>query len=148
MNPIKKENKVEKSLRNTKEFAAVLARAQKGEFDKELQDARDNGELQGTSGRLPLLKVTEVWSIRKHFSLDTGTDYFKLYKEKFYVENPGSHYFETVNPVIYRSVVAQREEGDAEWAKNVGAHLGIQVEAAKAKTTRKTTAKKKTTKKK
>ena len=65
MNPIVTENKVEKSLRNSKEFQAVLARASKGDYDKELQDAREDGSLEGTSSRLPLLKVTEIWTIRK-----------------------------------------------------------------------------------
>ena len=72
--------------------------------------------------------MTEVFSIRKHFSIAEGKDYFKLYKEKFYIENPGSNYFDTVNATVYRSVVAQQEEGDAKWAAAVGAHLGIEVE--------------------
>ena len=128
MNPIVTENKVEKSLRNSKEFQAVLARASKGDYDKELQDAREDGSLEGTSSRLPLLKVTEIWTIRKAFSIEKGEHLFKLYKEKFYVENPGSNYFDTVNATVYRLVVAQQEEGDAKWAAAVGAHLGIEVE--------------------
>ena len=128
MNKIENENKVEKSLRNSKLFKDALARAQAGSYDKELDEARADGSLQGTSTRLPLLKVTEVFSIRKHFSLAEGKNYFKLYKEKFYIENPGSNYFDTVNATVYRSVVAQREEGDAKWAAAVGAHLGIEVE--------------------
>ena len=133
MNPIVKENKVEKSLRNSKEFANVLARATKGDFDKELDSAREEGALQGTRSRLPLLKVTEIWTIRKHFSIEKGTDYFKLYKEKFYVENPGSNYFETVSPTVYRTVVAQSEEGDAKWATAVANHLGIASEVDESK---------------
>ena len=54
------ENKVQKSLRNSKEFAEVLARAQKGEFDEDIDDAYG----------MDLLKVTEIWSIRKQFSLE------------------------------------------------------------------------------
>lgn len=136
MNEIVNENKVEKSLRNSKEFAAVLARATKGDFDKELDAAREEG-LAGTSCRLPLLKVIEIWSIRKHFSLKTGSNYFKLYKEKFYVENPGSNYFETVSPTVYRKVVAQAEEGDAEWATAVANHLGIAAEVNESTTAEK-----------
>lgn len=132
LNPINNENKVEKSIRNTEAFKAVLARAQKGDYDKELDEARANGELQGTSSRLPLLKVDEHWSIRKHFCIEKGEDYYQLYKEKFYVENPGSNYFETVNPVVYRSVVRQGEQGDAKWAKAVAAHLSIPSELSEA----------------
>ena len=132
MNEIVKENKVEKSLRNSKAFADVLARASKGHFDKELDVARAEG-LEGTRSRLPLLKVTEIWTIRKHFSIEKGTDYFKLYKEKFYVENPGSNYFETVSPTVYRTVVAQSEEGDAKWATAVANHLGIASEVDESK---------------
>ena len=137
MNEIIKENKVEKSIRNSEAFQAVLARATKGQFDKELDVAREEG-LPGTRSRLPLLKVTEIWSIRKQFSIERGTDYFKLYKEKFYVENPGSNYFETVAPTLYRKVVAQSEEGDAEWATAVATHLGIatEVDESKPATTR------------
>ena len=141
MNPIVKENKVEKSLRNTKEFAAVLARAQAGDFDKELDAARSEGELIGTRSRLPLLKVAEIWTIRKHFSIEKGTDYFKLYKEKFYVENPGSNYFETVKPTVYRQVASQHEEGDVKWAKAVAAHLDISAEVNEATETTTTAAK-------
>ena len=129
MNTITNENKVEKSLRNSKAFKEALKRAQKGEFDKELEDARENGELVGTSQRLPLLKVTEIWSLRKHFSLEIGKEYCQLYKEKFYIENPGSNYFDTVNPTVYRMVVSQKEKGDKDWADAVAAHLGIKVEA-------------------
>lgn len=129
MNTITNENKVEKSLRNSKAFKEALKRAQKGEFDKELEGARENGELVGTSQRLPLLKVTEIWSLRKHFSLEIGKKYYQLYKEKFYIENPGSNYFETVNPTVYRMVVSQKEKGDKDWAGAVAAHLGIEVEA-------------------
>lgn len=128
MNDIQNENKVEKSFRNSKAFKEVIARAQKGKFDKELDAAREEGCLEGTRTRLPLLKVTEIWTIRKLFSLEAGADYYQLYKEKFYVENPGSNYFETVNPTIYRKVVAQKEKGNKEWAKAVAAHLNIEVE--------------------
>lgn len=133
MNPIVKENKVEKSIRNSEMFQAVLARAQKGDFDKELDQAREDGDLQGTSTRLPLLKVTEIWSIRKHFSIKTGSEYFQLYKEKFYIENPGSNYFDTVNPSVYRLVVAQAETGDEQWAAAVSAHLNVDVEVDESK---------------
>lgn len=129
MNPIPNENKVEKSFRNTKAFKELFERASKGEFDQELSEARENG-LEGTSSRLPLLKVTEIWSIRKHFSIASSQDYYKLYKEKFYINNPGSNYVETVDPTIYRKVVAQSEEGDKKWAKAVSAHLGVEVEGA------------------
>lgn len=132
MNPIENENKVEKSVRNSKAFQAAFARASKGEFDKELDKAREAGELQGTSTRLPLLRVQEIWTIRRKFSIEKGENYFKLYKEKFYIENPGSNNFDTVSPTVYRTVVAQKEQGDAKWAKAVGEHLNVPVEANEA----------------
>ena len=128
MNPIHDENKVEKSIRNSDKFQETLARALGGEYDLELDEARDTGELLGTSTRLPLLKVTEVFTLRRKFSLAKGADYFQLYKEKFYIENPGSNYFETVRDNIYRSVVAQKETGDLEWATNVANRLNIEIE--------------------
>lgn len=111
------ENKVEKSLRNTKEFAAVLAKAQKGEFDETIDDACG----------ADFLKVTEIWTIRKMFSLEEGKDYYKLYKEVFYVENPHKYYFDTVDPTIYRRIAGQKEQGDKEWAEAVAKHLGIKI---------------------
>ena len=111
------ENKVEKSLRNTKEFAKALQRAQKGEFDVDVTDVC--GE--------DLLKVTEIWSIRKQFSIAEGKDFYKLYKEVFYMENPHKYYFETVEPTIYRRIAGQKEQGDKEWAEAVAKHLGINI---------------------
>ena len=134
MNPITNENKIEKSIRNSEKFLSTLARAASAEFDVELTDARESGELQGTSTRLPLLKVTELFTIRKKFSLEQGKNYYQLYKEKFYIENPGSNYFETVKDTIYRTVVAQKETGDLEWAKAVAEHMDIEVEGEEAST--------------
>lgn len=111
------ENKVEKSIRNSEAFKNALERAQKGEYDKDVTDVC--GE--------DLLKVTERWSIRKMFSLAEGKDYYKLYKEVFYVENPHKYYFETVNPDIYRRISGQKEQGDKEWADAVAKHLGINI---------------------
>lgn len=130
MNPINNEDKITKSFRNSEAFKLVLEAAQKGEFDFELDEAREAGELEGTSTRLPLLKVTELWSIRRHFSIAEGAEYYKLYKEKFYVENPGSNYSDTVKPNVYRAVVAQKEQGGLEWANAVAEHFGIEVEPA------------------
>lgn len=144
MNKIENENKIEKSIRNSELFKSVLERATKGDFDKELSAAREEGSLAGTATRLPLLKVTEIWTIRKKFSIEKGTDYFQLYKEKFYIENPGSNYADTVSPTVYRDVVAQRETGDAKWAAAVSKHMKIPAELSEAK---KPAAKKKTTKK-
>lgn len=128
MNNIVKENKVEKAIRNSDKFKQTLKRASKGEFDVELQDARDEGTLEGTSVRLPLLKITEIFTLRKFFSIELGKEYYQLYKEKFYIENPGSNYFDTVNDTVYRKVVAQNEKGDKEWAEAVSAHLNVQIE--------------------
>ena len=111
------ENKVEKSLRNSKAFKDVLKKASEGKFDIDVTDVC--GE--------DLLKVTEIWSIRKMFSLEEGKDYYKLYKEVFYIENPHKYYFETVNPTIYRRISGQKEQGDKEWADAVSKHLGIQI---------------------
>ena len=111
------ENKVEKSIRNSKEFKEALERAMKGEFDKDIDSAKG----------LNFLKVYENWTIRKMFSLERGEDYYKLYKEVFYVENPGKYYFDTVNPTIYRRIAGQHEEGDKKWANAVAKHLGIKI---------------------
>lgn len=111
------ENKVEKSIRNTKEFMDAINRVAKGEFDEDIDDATN----------MPYLKVAEKWSIHKHFSLEEGKDYYQLYKEVFYIENPGKYYFETVEPTIYRRISRQHENGDIEWAKAVATHLGIKI---------------------
>lgn len=111
------ENKVEKSLRNSKAFADVLKKAQKGEFDKDIDDACG----------ADFLKVTEIWSIRKRFSIELGKEYYKLYKEVFYVEDPHKYYFETVTPTIYRRISAQKEQGNKEWADAVAKYLGIAI---------------------
>lgn len=109
------ENKIEKSIRNTKEFKNALNRAQNGEYDKDVDDVKGDD----------LLKVCERWTIRKLFSLEKGKDYYKLFKEVFYVENPHKHYFEKVNPDIYRRLAPQHEEGDKEWADAVSKHENI-----------------------
>lgn len=147
MNQINNENKIDKSVRNSEQFQDALARAICGEFDKEISDKPEG------FGRLPLLKVHEQFSLRKGFCLESGNDYFQLMKEVFYIENPGSNYFETVNPTVYRRVAKQHESGDLDWAKRVAKHYDlplaefegdlIEVEEPKKKT--KTTAK--TTKK-
>ena len=129
MNPINDENKLEKSIRNSEKFQQTLSRALNGDYDLELDEARAEGELVGTNYRLPLLKVTELWSIRKRFSLELGEDYYQLYKEKFYIQNPGSNYFDTVSDTIYRSVVMQKEKGDETWARNVAERFGIEIES-------------------
>ena len=149
MNGINNENKIDKSVRNSEQFQDALARAICGEFDKEISDKPEG------FGRLPLLKVHEQFSLRKGFCLETGNDYFQLMKEVFYIENPGSNYFETVSPTVYRRVAKQHESGDLDWAKRVAKHYDlpvaefegevIEVEEPKKKT--KTTAKKTTTKK-
>lgn len=144
MNGINNENKIDKSVRNSEQFQDALARAICGEFDKEISDKPEG------FGRLPLLKVHEQFSLRKGFCLETGNDYFQLMKEVFYIENPGSNYFETVSPTVYRRVAEQHESGDLDWAKRVAKHYDlpvaefegevIEVEEPKKKT--KTTAKK------
>ena len=111
------DNKVEKSLRNSKEFAKVIARAQKGEFDVDIDDACG----------ADFLKVTEIWSIRKQFSIEEGKEYYKLYKEVFYVEDPHKYYFDTVEPTIYRRIAGQKETGDKEWADAVAKYLKIKI---------------------
>lgn len=148
MNGINNENKIDKSVRNSEQFQDALARAICGEFDKEISDKPEG------FGRLPLLKVHEQFSLRKGFCLETGADYFQLMKEVFYIENPGSNYFETVSPTVYRRVAKQHESGDLDWAKRVAKHYDlpvaefegevIEVEEPKkkTKTTAKTTTKK------
>ena len=111
------ENKVEKSLRNSEAFKNALHRASKGDFDKDIDDACG----------ADFLKVTEIWSIRKMFSLEEGKDYYKLYKEVFYVEDPHKYYFDTVEPTVYRRIAGQKEQGDKAWADAVSKHLGIKI---------------------
>jgi hypothetical protein len=122
-NNICNENKIEKALRNSETFQKVLARAQKGDFDMDFEEAPSSG----VAGYSATLKVTEIFTIRKGFSLETGEDYFQLYKEVFYVENPGREYFETVNPTVYRRVAKQSEHGDKKWADRVAKHFNIEV---------------------
>ena len=111
------ENKIQKSVRNTREFKTALNRALMGGYDEDIDDATG----------APFLKVCERWTIRKIFSIETGEDYFKLYKEVYYIENPGKYYFEEVNPTIYRRIAAQHEEGDRKWAEAVSKHENIQI---------------------
>lgn len=111
------ENKIQKSVRNTREFKNALNRALMGGYDEDIDDATG----------APFLKVCERWTIRKIFSLETGEDYYKLYKEVYYIENPGKYYFEEVDPTIYRRIAAQHEEGDREWAEAVSKHENIPI---------------------
>lgn len=111
------ENKIQKSIRNTREFKTALNRALMGGYDEDIDDAAG----------APFLKVCERWTIRKIFSIETGEDYFKLYKEVYYIENPGKYYFEEVNPTIYRRIAAQHEQGDRKWAEAVSEHENIQI---------------------
>ncbi|MBP5421829.1 MAG: hypothetical protein J6Y78_05220 [Paludibacteraceae bacterium] len=111
------ENKVEKSLRNTKEFADAIKRAQGGEYDVDIEDACG----------ADFIKITEKWSIRKMFSISEGKEYYKLYKEVFYLEDPHKYYFDTVTPTIYRRISGQKEQGDADWAKAVSEYLKIDI---------------------
>ena len=111
------ENKIQKSFRNTREFKNALNRALMGGYDEDIDDATG----------VPFLKVCERWTIRKIFSIETGEDYFKLYKEVYYIENPGKYYFEEVNPTIFRRIAAQHEEGDRKWAEAVSKHENIQI---------------------
>lgn len=111
------ENKIEKSLRNSKEFANALSRAQKGEFDEDLSSAFN----------MDLLKITETWVIREIFSIEKGDTYFKLYKEVYYVENPHKHYFDTVNPTVFRRIAGQKETGDKKWAEAIAKEYGCPI---------------------
>lgn len=111
------ENKIEKSVRNTKEFKNALERAQKGEYDVDVDNVAG----------ADLLKVYERWTIRKMFSLEKGEDFYKLFKEVFYVENPHKYYFENVNPTIYRRMSPQHEQGNKDWADAVAKHENISI---------------------
>lgn len=111
------ENKIEKSVRNTKEFMNAINRVAKGEFDEDIDDAY----------QLPLLKIAERWTIRKQFSLEEGKHFYKLYKEVFYIQNPGKYYFEEVEPTIYRRIAKQHEQGDKEWAEAVAKEMHISI---------------------
>lgn len=110
------ENKVELSTRNNKALAKAIKRAQKGDFDKTIDvDAPT------------MLKLHERWTIRKMFSIDKGEEYFKLYKETFYINNPNNHYYEKVEDVVMRRISAQHEQGNKDWAKAVSEYLGAEI---------------------
>lgn len=111
------ENKVEKSLRNNKAFEDAMHRASKGDFDEDV-DCVTGADL---------LKVVEKWSIRKQFSIEEGKEYYKLYKEVFYVQNPHKYYFDTVEPTVYRRISGQKEQGDKAWADAVAKYLKISI---------------------
>lgn len=114
---IKEENKIEKSLRNSKAFQNALHRAAKGDFDEDLESATN----------MDFLKVTEKWNIREIFSLEKGTTYFKLYKEVYYVEDPHKYYFDTVEPTVYRRISGQKETGDKKWAERIAHEFGCDI---------------------
>lgn len=111
------ENKVEKSLRNTKAFHDAIKRAEKGDYDEDIT----------TSNKRNLLKVAEKWTIRKAFSITSGEHYYKLYKEVFYLNDPQKKYFDTVEPTVYRRIAAQKEHGNYEWAKAVAEQLNATI---------------------
>lgn len=111
------ENKIQKSNRNNTILNNALKRAQKGDFDEDVKNV--TGE--------DLLKVTERFSIREIFSIEEGKTFFKLYKEVFYINDPHKHYFETVEPTVYRRIATQHEQGDAEWAEAVSKEMGIEI---------------------
>lgn len=120
------ENKIEKSLRNSKEFNKALVRATKGDFDEDLTSATG----------MNLLKVTEVFNIREIFSIEQGSTYFKLYKEVYYIENPGKYYFDTVEPTVYRRIAGQHETGDKKWAEAVAKEYGCDITYRVSKATK------------
>lgn len=111
------ENKIQKSDRNNTILSNALKRAQKGDYDEDVKNV--TGE--------DLLKVTERFSIREIFSIEEGKTFFKLYKEVFYINDPHKHYFETVEPTVYRRIAGQHEQGDAEWAEAVAKEMGIEI---------------------
>lgn len=111
------ENKVEKSDRNNVILANALKRAQEGDFDEDIDDAK---------GR-DFLKVYERFTIREVFSLSEGKRFFKLYKEVFYINDPHKYYFDTVEPTVYRRIAGQKEQGDKKWAEAVAKEMNITI---------------------
>lgn len=112
------ENKIEKSIRNTKAFKVALNRAAKGDFDEDVSSVTNED----------LLKVTERWTIRKQFNLAEGKHFYKLYKEVFYIQDPHKYYFEEVcDPTVYRRISGQKETGDKDWANAVSKETGISI---------------------
>lgn len=112
------ENKIEKSLRNSKDLQDAIRRAKKGEFDIDVEDVTN----------ADLLKINEKWSIRKQFSLAEGKHFYKLYKEVFYIADPHKNYFETVaTKQIMRRIAAQKEQGDLDWAKAVSKEMHVDI---------------------
>ena len=111
------ENKIEKSLRNSKAFKLALDRATKGEFDEDISDATGKN----------FLKVTEVFTLRKKFILESAEYRYQLCKEVFYIENPGKKYFDTVSPKVYRRIALQHESYEKKAADIVAKEMGIQL---------------------
>lgn len=112
------ENKIEKSVRNSKAFKKALDRASNGDFDEDVDCV--TGE--------DLLKVTERWTIRKQFSIEEGKHFYKLYKEVFYIQDPHKYYFDEVcDPTVYRRISGQKESGDKDWADAVSKEMGIKI---------------------
>lgn len=111
------ENKIEKSDRNNTILQNALKRAQKGDFDEDITDAKGKD----------LLKVHEKFSIREIFSIAEGKTFFQLYKEVFYINDPHKYYFETVEPTVYRRIAKQSEKGDKDWAEAVAKEMGINI---------------------
>ena len=112
------ENKVEKADRNSTALAAAIARAADGKFDEDIDCAKG----------LDLLKIYERFSIHTIFDLATGENKYKLYKEVFYINDPGKKYYDTVaEDKVYRRIAAQKEHGDLKWAKKVAKRLNIKI---------------------
>lgn len=111
------ENKVEKAMRNNETFKAIIDRARKGEYDEDIEFATNED----------FLKVYERFSIREMFSLTEGKDYYKLYKEVFYIQDPHKYYIDTVDETIYRRIASQKEEGDKEWAEAIAKELNLDI---------------------
>lgn len=113
------ENKIDKTTRNNTLLADLISKAMKGEHTVDVSKDAIHGA--------DLLKVSERFTIRKQFCIESGQDYYKLYKEVFYIDNPHKYYAETVSQDIYRRIAEQHESGNKDWAKAVAEHYNISI---------------------
>lgn len=94
------ENKIDKCNRNNEALEKTFNRALKGDFDVTKMDV--TGE--------DLLKVKQIFHIRREFVLETSTFIYHSYKEVFYIQDPHKYNFDDVcEPIVIRRISSQSE---------------------------------------
>lgn len=119
------DDKISKSIRNSKKLHKAINNAIAGKKYKDIE----------TQKGMDLLKVNEIFTIRRRFSIgkhaatDKAGFYYQLFKEVFYIDNPGKEYVEEagVKPTVYRRIAVQTEAGDREWAETLAKHIDAEL---------------------